>query len=158
MLEFLENIFKKTFLIFSTTHNLRSSTSHDGSTSPFVACDASTEFWEPCLGTCNGPSRWYGTRGGWLKNKNGLFGHGCIYEISNICINQNRKMRNSKNLELQLNLNLFKIYDTVSCMLMYACILPCPHLGHLGLRRPKICSPKHLTKFWVMILGICFIL
>ena len=47
---------------------------------------------------------------------------------------QKLNMKNSKNLELQLNLNLFKIYDTVSCMLMYACILPCPHLGHLGLR------------------------
>ena len=72
MLDFLENILKKTFFLSLIL-------GHDGSTSPFVACDASTEFWEPCLGTCNGPSGWYGTGGGWLKNKNGLFGHGCIY-------------------------------------------------------------------------------
>lgn len=30
---------------------------------------------------------------------------------------QKVNMENGKNLELQLNLNLFKIYDTVSCML-----------------------------------------
>ena len=98
MLGFLENMFKNMFIHCSffkpirivgavqtkisdsrDLGDLRSSTSHDGSTSPFVACDASTEFWEPCLGTCNGPSHWYGTGGGWLKNKKGLFSHDCIY-------------------------------------------------------------------------------
>ena len=92
----LENMFKKHFnnnggCSANKIRNsrdlgdLRSSTSHDGSTSPFVACDASTEFWEPCLGTCNGPFPLIWDRG-WLIEEQEWAVWPWLYisEISNI--------------------------------------------------------------------------
>lgn len=59
---------------------------------------------------------------------------------------QKLKMENSKNLELRLNVNLFKIYDTMSCMLMY--------IMYTALLKPEPSGPKIcFTKTFNEVLG-----
>lgn len=69
-----------------------------------------------------------------------------IWNIIYIYMYQKLKMENSKNLELRLNVNLFKIYDTMSCMLMY--------IMYTALLKPEPSGPKIcFTKTFNEVLG-----